>query len=158
MSRFIQLAVVAVILYFGITQGLPWVQRQLGMESGSGFATEDSASLKGDGGACVATARDASLAFGDEMRQFSRPPVDVSVWNESSRRLANLIDAAENACFCAAASCHKAASALSELRAVVDRFDEGFRGQRSVPLNTALDQRRINDLLDEAQALAREGS
>lgn len=148
MDRFVKLAVLVVVLYFGVTQVVPWVKEELGI----GVARDFSG---GGGGGCVAVAEAASRDFGSGIRQFSRPPIDVESWDRVERQLSGSIYEAESACSCPEESCEKAREALDELRSILYDFDAGFRGQQPVPLNAARQMQRIDALLAEAGNLER---
>lgn len=153
MARLLKFAAIAIALIFVISQGLPWLKRQLG-----GSTAIDLPGGEEDGGICVVLAMDANEMFADSIRTFSRPPIDLSAWGSAMASVEAAISEADLACACAEESCSKSSEAIAALRGLLSGFDSGFRGFSSVPLNGALEQKRINRLLDEASALARQGS
>lgn len=148
MDRFIKLAVLAVVVYFGITAVLPRLKEM----GGGGRADLDAI---GEGGHCVIVAQEASSEFGREIREFSRPSIDVESWDRVERQLNDTLSGAEDACSCPEEACETARQALDELRSIIYDFDSGFRGEQPVPFNAARDMQRVHDLLDEARSLAR---
>jgi len=148
MSRLLGLAIIAVIIYFALTQGLPWLKTAMG--SGAGSSAEDSESSY-----CVAEANAASDAISDELIPNARPPVDAGVWGTALVRVAGALAAAENACSCPTAACAKGSDAVYELRAMFDEFDDIARGNPMGIGNPARRQERVYELLNEARALAR---
>ena len=149
MERFIKLAVFAVVGYFGVTMFVPWMEKELRGGGGRDVGT----GVEGSG-QCVAVAEAASRDFGDGIRQFSRPPIDVESWDRVERQLSGSLYDAEDACSCPEESCDKAREALDELRSILSDFNAGFRGEQPVPLNTARDLQRVDRLLSEAGSLA----
>jgi hypothetical protein len=153
MARLLKFAVVAIIVIFAFSKGLPWLKQELG--GGTSMKLPDG---DDDGGVCVALAMDANRMFGDSIRAFSRPPIDLPSWDSAKSGVEAAIYEADLACSCIEESCGKGSEALSTLRGLLSGFDSGFRGNGSVPLNGAREQLRINRLLDEASELARHGS
>ena len=149
MERLLKLAVLAVIIYFGVTAVVPWLKKELGGGGGRDFS-----GMGEGGGQCVAVAEAASRDFGDGIRQFSRPPIDVESWDRVERQLSGSLYDADNACSCPEGSCDKAREALDELRSILSEFDAGFRGEQPVPLNAARGLQRVDRLLSEARSLA----
>ena len=148
MSRLLGLAIIVVIIYFALTQGMPWLKTAMG--SGAGGSAEDSESSY-----CVAEANAASDAISDELIPNARPPVDAGVWGTALVRVAGALAAAENACSCPTAACAKGSDAVYELRAMFDEFDDIARGNPMGIGNPARRQERVYELLNEARALAR---
>ena len=150
MQRFVKLAVLAVVVYFGITAVVPWVKEELGGGGGGDLGGA------GDGsGQCVALAEAASRDFTNGIRQFSRPPIDVESWESVERQLSGSLYDAEDACSCVEESCDKAREALDKLRSMLYDYDAGFRGRQPVPLNPARGLQRVGRLLSEARSLGR---
>ncbi len=148
MGRLLALAIVAVVIYFALTQGMPWLKTAMG--SGAGGSTGDSESSY-----CVAQANAASDAIADELIPNARPPVDAAVWGTVLVRVGGDLARAENACSCPTAACGKGNQAVQELRGMFDEFDDIARGNPMGIGNPARRQERVFELLNEARALAR---
>ena len=147
-GRLIALAILAAIVYYAVTQGMPWLQTAMGAKGGGSGEGSESAD-------CIAQANDASDAIADELIPNARPPVDSGVWGTVLVRVAGALAAADNACSCPTAACAKGADAVYELRTMFDEFDDIARGNPMGIGNPARRQERVYDLLDEARALAR---
>ncbi len=150
MDRILKLAVLAVVLYFGVTKVVPWMKQELG-----GGGARDFSDVGEGSGQCVAVAEAANRDFGAGIRQFSRPPIDVESWDRVERQLSSSLYDAESACSCPEESCDKAREALDELRSILYDYDAGFRGRQPVPLNAARGLQRVGRLLNEARSLER---
>jgi hypothetical protein len=148
MSRLLGLAIIAVIIYFVLTQGMPWLQTAMGSGGGGGDADDGSAF-------CISQANAASDAISDELIPNARPPVDSSVWGTALVRVGRALAAAENACSCSTAACAKGTDAVHELRAMFDEFDDIARGNPMGIGNPARRQEQVYALLNEARDLAR---
>ena len=57
-----------------------------------------SATGTGEEADCVIAAREAAQVFSDEMRSFSKPPIDVNAWDRTYLRIENRIAAADDKC------------------------------------------------------------
>lgn len=151
---FVKLAVLAVLVYFGYTQGLPWIQRQLG--SGGATASDGTGDGGEDAAHCVRLATRANDSLGGAIRDFAAPPIDLDAWEGTRSRVEGEISDARAECGCSLEACRKASSALDELQGLLGDWDSGFRSGRT-PLNPARQQEAIYSLLNEAQGLAEEG-
>ncbi len=149
MSRLLGLAVIAAIIYFALTQGMPWLKTAMGSGGGGGTAGGSDSSY------CVGEANAASDAISDELIPNARPPVDSGVWGTAVVRVAGALAAAENAWSCPTAACGKGYDAVHELRTMFDEFDDIARGNPMGIGNPARRQERVYELLNEARALAR---
>ena len=152
MNKVINLVLLAAIVWFGYTQVLPWF-RSLGTGSGS-------RSFKGDTGTgedaeCVDAARQAAEVFSEEMRAFSRPPIDRDKWDSAYLRIENRIDRAAELCDCARPACDTAQSGLADLRDLGGDFASAARGDGAPPLNAASALSRAYDKLDAAAGQSR---
>lgn len=148
LGRLIALAILAGIIYFALTQGMPWLQTAMGSKGGSEAAGGDSAF-------CVSQAEAASDAIAGELIPNARPPVDSGVWGTALVRVGGALAAAENACSCATAACAKGSEAVYELRTMFDELDDIARGNPLGIGNPARRSERVYELLDEARGLAR---
>ena len=149
LGRLLTLAILVVVGYYVVTQGLPWLETAMG-SGGAGSAAEDSESAL-----CIAQADAASDAVADELVPNARPPVDSGVWGTALVRVAGALAAAENACSCPTAACAKGLDAVYELRTMFDELDDIARGNPTGIGNPARRQERVYALLDEARAAAR---
>ena len=148
MSRIIQWLVFLVVLYLAYVFAWPWLREQLGTAGGPLATTAGEPTPEGR---CVALASRANDAFGDGIGGFASPPFDTAAWMGFAGRVQGAIREARGACGCAHEACQKASQALSELDALVYRFDGVVRGSTDSFFNPAVAQERIQDLLGEAR-------
>ncbi|MFQ5348936.1 MAG: hypothetical protein ACE5EG_00680 [Thermoanaerobaculia bacterium] len=147
MSRLLGLAILVLLIYFALTQGLPWLKTAMG--SGGGGSAGDGPSAD-----CVASAAAASDTVADEVIPNARPPVDAGVWGTVLVRAAGSLAAAENACACPTTACATATEAIYELRSLYDELDDMARGNPAGFGNPARRMERVYDLLNRARAQA----
>lgn len=148
MSRLLGLAIIAVLIYFALTQGMPWLKTAMG-SGGPGSAGGSDSSY------CVEQANAASDAITGEMIPNARPPVDSGVWGNVLMRVGGALAAAENACSCPTPACDKGTDAVYELRTMFDEFNDIARGNPMGIGNPARRQERVYELLNKARDLAR---
>jgi hypothetical protein len=148
LGRLLALAILAVVVYYALTEGLPWLRTA--MDSGSA-ASEGST----ESALCVSQADAASQSVVDELIPTARPGVDGAVWGTVLVRVAGALAEAERACSCPTAACAKGYEAVREMRGMFDEFDDIARGNPMGISNPANRQERVYQLLDEARALAR---
>ncbi|MEM7482509.1 MAG: hypothetical protein AAF481_15140 [Acidobacteriota bacterium] len=151
----IKLLILAALLYFGITEVWPWAQAKI-LNTGSSIAGTATGGDNSAGSACVAEARSASQALADGARAFRSPPYDLAAWSSTVSSVSSRLSRAESACRCDLESCRAGAEAVTELRALLTTFDGMVRGDGSFS-NPASQRERADDLLNEAQMLARQG-
>ena len=147
MSKLLGLAILAILIYLVLTQGMPWLKTSMG----SGAGPDDG----GESAYCISQVDAASDAIADELIPNARPPVDAGVWGTVLVRVGGRLAAAENACSCPTAACAKGTDAVHELRTMFDELDDMARGNPMGFGNPARRQERVYSLLDEARALAR---
>lgn len=152
----VKLLVVAVLLWFAVTEGWPWLKRELDRMGHRSPAAEVEEGA-GEGTECVIAAGRASEALGETLRRFRTPPYDLGAWENATTALEDRIWTAESACGCALDSCGRASEALAELRDLVHSVDGVVRGDATAFRNPARQQERIDELLDQARDLARQG-
>ncbi len=146
MKQLITLAVVALVFYVGYTQGLPWIQQQMGQGAGAG----DTAPAR-----CVYQADRASNTFGDDVGRRFAPGAGTDAWDGFVGSVRDEIAAARSQCSCSEAACGKAKEAMDRLDELVEDYDERFRSGSGMSANPAGELVRVHSLLNEARALAR---
>ncbi len=144
--RIVRLLLVLAVIVFGVSRGLPWVMSQL--DSTRGINTDS------QGGTCVAHVQLARDDFGKAARSMRNPPYDLELWDDLTLQLENQLAEADSNCGCALESCRRGQAASEGLRQLIDTYSEGIRGETLV-LNLANRIERVDDLLDEARAAAR---
>jgi hypothetical protein len=152
LNKIINSILLVAAIYFGYTYVVPWF-KSLG--TGSSSRALDSATGTGEEADCVISARDAAQVFSDEMRSFSRPPIDVNKWDKTYLRIENRIAAAEDKCSCSRPGCFTVQGALGDLRQLGDDFSSAARGDGTPPVNAASSMSRIYDALDLAAQQSR---
>ena len=148
MSKLLGVAIIAVIVYFALTRGMPWLETA--MDKGAGVP-----GAGGDSIACVSEAGAAADTVVEELLPAARPPVDAGVWGSALTRGARVLAAAENACACSTPACAKGQEAVQELRGLYDELDDMARGNPLGFGNPARRSERVYELLDQARDLVR---
>jgi hypothetical protein len=148
MKQLAILIAVAIVLYVGYSQGLPWIQQQMGQDAGAG----DTAPAR-----CVHQADRASNTFGDDFGRRFTPGGDADAWAGFVDSVREEIDAARTLCSCPGTACDKAKDAMDRLDGLVGEYDDRFRSGSGMSSNPAGELTRIHGLLNEARALARQG-
>lgn len=151
MGRIVQLVVLAVVLYFLVTEGWPWLQRELGRTGAAPRVAAGSGG--GEQGPCLSRASGAADTFGDGLSRFSSRPVDTGAWMTFAGRVQQRISEARAACGCSHPACSRAAQAMDELGSVVYTMDGYVRGSAESTANPAQAMERVYDLLNEARGL-----
>jgi hypothetical protein len=155
-NKIINFALLAAVIWFGYTQILPWF-RSLNPTSSSRRGGSFDAG-QGEDAECVEAARHAAETFSEEMRAFSRPPIDREAWDRAYLRVENRIGVADDLCTCERDACSSARAALSTLRDLGDDFSSAARGDGEPPLNAASALSKIYDNIDAAAEQARGSS
>jgi hypothetical protein len=150
----VKLLLFVAVVYFAVTEGLPWARRQFG-GGRAPIGAEDAGG--GDAGHCVALASEAGQALGQQIRRFRNPPYDLAAWDDATAAVDGRVAEAESACGCPRESCERAAAALAEVRDLVASVDGVVRGDPTAFRNPGSQQERIDDLIAEARDLARQG-
>ncbi len=151
MSKIIKLGVFVLLVYLAITKLPPLVEKVTDMGSGLGRKSSSVSESQ-----CVSAAEKASENFAVELRNYSRPPVDLKAWDLSMERVRGNIYDAESRCDCDRNSCQRASEAIAELNGLIAAFDNSLRGD-SMPLNPARQQETIDRLLKRARDFDRQG-
>jgi hypothetical protein len=146
LNKIINFVLLAAAIYFGWTYVIPWFR-----ELGSGGASRSFVDAgEGEDADCVIAARQAAEVFADEIKSFSKPPIDANAWDKTYLRIENRIAAAEDKCSCSRPGCSTAQGALGSLRELGDDFASAARGDGSPPVNAASAINRVYDALDQA--------
>ncbi len=152
MSKLIKIGVLVLLVYLAITKLPPLLDKVTDMGSGLGRKSSSVSQSQ-----CVSAAERASESFTDEMRNYSRPPIDLEAWSQSLESVRAHINEADARCNCDRSSCHRAAEALGELNGLIAEFDNSLRGD-GVPMNPARRQETIDRLLKRAREFDRQGN
>ena len=151
-NKIINFVFLIAAVYFLWTYVIPWF-RSLGTGPGSRSYVDAGKGVDagtGEDGDCVIAARKAAEVFADEMRSFSKPPIDLDAWDRTYLRIENRIAAADDECDCSSPACSTAQGALGSLRELGDDFSTAARGDGTPPINAASSLSRIYDTLDLA--------
>ncbi|MEM7052014.1 MAG: hypothetical protein AAF604_20265 [Acidobacteriota bacterium] len=157
LAGLLRLAIYGAVLYFGVTELWPWLQAKV-VGTGSNTAAVATSAGNSEGSVCVEAAQGVSRDLAIEARAFRTPPHDLAAWGQSTARINDAISSAERRCTCPEESCRTARRGLDELRRLHTIFDGMIRGDTSSFGNPAVQRERVDDLLDRARALARQGS
>jgi hypothetical protein len=146
LNKIINFVLLIGALYFLWTYVVPWFR---GLGAGPGSRSYVDAG-KGEDADCVIAARKAAEVFSEEMRSFSRPPIDLDAWDRAYLRIENRIADADDKCSCSRPACFTAQGALGGLRELGDDFSAAARGDGAPPINGASAISRVYDTLDQA--------
>jgi len=148
MLKIVRLAVIALVLYVIVNETSPWVMSQLGSRS---LQSADTGPAR-----CVHLGDEANNRFGERVGRVSGPGADPGVWGDFLGDVRGRIGDAQARCTCTQASCRKALQAMTDLEDLLNELDVRFRGG-VMERNAVNRQIEINELLNEARALARDG-
>jgi hypothetical protein len=154
MMRLIRWLAVLVVVYFGVTEFLPWIRHRVEGVSQEKIVGKAPAADAG-AVACVRLALEASDLVVDESRNAVPPPGDSTGWVEAGPSIQRQIAQAEDACTCDAPACRTALEALREVSAQVQDLDLLIAGQERFAGALAHRQERIGELLEQARVLVR---
>lgn len=146
LNKIINFVLLVASIYFLWTYVIPWFK---GLGTGPGSRSYVAAG-EGEDAECVVAARQAAEVFSEEMRSFSRPPIDLDAWDRSYLRIENRIANADDKCSCPRPACSTAQGALGRLRELGDDFSSAARGDGAPPINGASAISRVYDTLDQA--------
>ena len=146
MSKLVGVAIIAVIIYLLLTQGMPWLQTAMGTGGPSGEGSESAF--------CVSEANAAADTVSEELIPMARPPVDAGAWGTALMRGGRVLASAETACSCPTAACAKGYEAVQELRGLYDELDDMARGNPMGFGNPARRAETVYELLRQARAMA----
>ena len=146
MSRLIQLAILIALLYFAYQ----WYVKH--HSSSTSSTTTASA-----GDSCTPYADSAANRWSIGIGRFVNPPYDMAAWDSFRSDVDSRIGEAESHCSCAEASCAKAKEAMSGLRGMVSDVDGMIRNNSAPPSDIVQRQERVDNLVDEAKELVRQG-
>jgi hypothetical protein len=151
LNKIINFLLLVAAIYFLWTYVVPWFK-----SLGTGPASRDFvAGGSGEEGDCVTAARAAAERFSEEMRSFSRPPIDANDWDRAYLRIENRIAAADDECSCSRPGCLTAQGALGDLRQLGADFAAAARGDGAPPVNGASTMNKVYDALDMAAEQSR---
>ncbi|HVT05604.1 MAG TPA: hypothetical protein VHL58_19775 [Thermoanaerobaculia bacterium] len=149
MPKIVKLLIVAVVLYFAWTKGLPRL-KALGSSSSTTTSASGSASTS-----CPDLAARASETWGSGLSRFVNPPVDVNEWQTFRSSVQSRIDEANDACRCSEPACDKTREAMSKLESLVSSVDGAIRGGGPMPSDAPQQQEQIDQGIDAAREMAR---
>jgi hypothetical protein len=147
MNRLIKIAIVVAIAVFIWKKGIPWYQEQHGSSSRAASADDS----------CTPYADSAANAWSSGIRRFTSPPYDVAAWDSFRSEVGTRISDAERHCSCNADSCAKAKEAMSGLRGMVSDVDGMIRNNSAPPSDVVQRQESVDNLVDQAKDLVRQG-
>jgi hypothetical protein len=149
-ARVVKLLVVVVVLYFGVTQGLPWIRQRVEGVTQDKVEGRPDPSLDADD-YCVRLAHQASAFVGQELRVLAPPPAENSGWVNAADDIERYVREAENACSCPEDACEVAGEALSQIRSLVADANDVLHGDTALVLDFARRQEEIDALLEQAR-------
>ncbi|SRR5258708_1265068 len=155
MKNLIILIIAAIAIFFLWTKVLkPWLDKPADI-TGTSAATSGAAAAGGS--SCPELAAKASEVWGSGIGAFANPPVDIASWDAFHSRVDSAIGAADSSCTCSSDSCVKAREAVGNLRTLVSGFDTALRAGSSPPSDAVQQQEHIDQLIDQARELVRQG-
>jgi hypothetical protein len=156
MKNLLLLIVAAVIVFFLWTKVLrPWLNKPADI---TGVSAATSGAAAAGGSSCAELAAKASEVWGSGIGGFANPPVDIANWDAFHSRVESAIGAADASCTsCSGDSCAKAREAVGNLRTLVSGFDSALRSGTGPPSDAPQQQEHIDQLIDQARELVRQG-
>jgi hypothetical protein len=120
-------------------------------------AGTSSSSPSAPGNDCLKRAEAASEVWGRSLGRFANPPYDISAWSSFRGQVDEKIEAAMSDCNCSGESCQKATAAMRDLRSLVSEMDSAIRGGSAPPDDAVQRQEQIDNQINEAADLVRDG-
>lgn len=148
MRKLIKLAVVVAVVYFAYQ----WYQKQ---PHGSSSSSSRASASAGD--SCTPYADSAANAWSSGIRRFVNPPYDMAAWESFRGDVQSRISDAESHCGCGSQSCAKAKEAMNGLRGMVSDVDGMIRNNTAPPSDIVQRQENVDNLVDQAKELAKDG-
>jgi hypothetical protein len=152
MRSLVKLIIAVAVLAFLWKEGIPWWQKN----HGSGGSSSSSASTS-PGESCVSAAEAAAETWGSGIGKFANPPYDISGWDEFRSKVENQARSAERDCMCGSESCNAAKSSLNDLRSLVNELDGSIRSGMPPPSDLVQRQESIDNGVERARELVKQG-
>lgn len=150
-GRIVKWLLIIAVVVVAWKAGKPLLDRSTSSPSSS-----SSSSASGDS-SCISAAGRASDAWGGGIGRFVNPPYDLNAWSEFRGGVEDKIATAEAACSCDDESCRKVQSAMRDLRSLVADLDGAIRAGGAPPDGIVQRQEAIDNQLDAARDLVRQG-
>ncbi|MCZ6506437.1 MAG: hypothetical protein O7A04_00095 [Acidobacteria bacterium] len=144
----------ALLLFFLLTEGIPWVRQYVEGITREKIAGRPSA-MADDSTNCVHQVNQANAYLGQQLGHIWPPPGDASAWRDSTREIQNRISEAARTCACSTDACRIGREALDRIRSLVGDIDLLVGGDGRFAGTLARQQEEINALIDQAGALSR---
>ena len=150
MKSLVKLAVVVAVAYFIWTVGVPWWNKQH-----PGSSSTASSSSSDD--SCISAARSAADAWGSGIGRFANPPYDLNAWGDFKSAVDSRARDAQSKCSCDAESCTTAKTALNDLMALANDLDTSIRNGSPPPSDLVQRQEAIDNGINSAGDLVKQG-
>ncbi len=147
MGKIIRVAIAIAVVVFIWKKGIPWLQEQH-----SGSPATASA-----GDSCTPYADSAANTWSSGIRKFTNPPYDIPAWESFRSDVQKRLSEAAIHCGCSEESCAKAKEAMNGLRDMVNDVDGMIRNNTAPPSNIVSRQEDVDNLVDQAKNLAKQG-
>jgi len=119
--------------------------------------TGDSSAAASSDNGCPAAAERASNAWGNGLKSYVNPPYDLNAWASFRSDIEGKISSAESSCSCQLDSCAKARMAMSDLRKLIADMDTAIHSGAPPSSDIVQKQQSIDEAIDMARELARQG-
>jgi hypothetical protein len=154
-SRVLKIALVAVAVYILWQKVLsPWMHKPVDI---TGTSAAQSQAVAMGASSCPELAAKASETWGGGLARFANPPYDTNEWSEFHDKVTTAVGLAEATCTCGSESCLKAREAVSNLRSLLNAFDTAVRNGSAPPDDAVQQQEKIDQAIEQARQLVREG-
>lgn len=147
----LKLAIAIAVVVLIWKKGIPWWNAQ---HASQASATTSTAPENDD---CVSAAEAASDAWGSGIGRFANPPYDLAAWGDFRSQIEQQARRAEEKCLCADPSCTTVKDAMSDLRTLVQQMDTSLRSGTPPPDDLVQRQQAIDDAINTAHDLVRQG-
>ena len=151
-NTLVKLIIAAIVLFILWTKGVPWIKQHASLGS-----ADSSRSTSDTNDSCVLTAEAASNVWSSGVVRFANPPYDLGSWRDLQSRVDSRIRSAEEKCTCGTDSCTKVLEAMSDLRRLMAESDGAIRGDAPPPSDLVQRQERIDNTIEAARDLVRQG-
>lgn len=146
----LKLAIAVAVVVVIWKKGIPWWNEHRASEASSISNTSPN-------NACVDAAAQADDTWGSGVGRFANPPYDLAGWDEFRSHVEQQARRAEEKCLCADSSCTTAKQAMGDLRSLILEMDQSLRSGSPPPEDLVQRQESIDNAVNSARDLAKQG-
>jgi hypothetical protein len=137
---------------------IAFLWKQFGQKiQGSGGGSSTAGSSSSVEASCVSAAEAAGETWGSGVGKFANPPYDTTNWDDFRSRVEQQARSAEGKCLCSSESCNAAKTAMNDLRSLVNEMDSSIRSGNPPPSDLVQRQEMIDNGINQARDLVKQG-